>query len=107
MLWLVGLATAAMTAFYMWRLMNMTFYGQSRVKPEVAAHVHESPAVMTGPLIALAAGSVLAGWLGVPKLWSMFGEGFRAFPRWLEPVFASAAVEAARRASIPPPPNGR
>ena len=43
--------TAAMTAFYMWRLMNMTFYGQSRVKPEIAAHVHESPAAMTVPLM--------------------------------------------------------
>ncbi len=87
-LWMVGLVTAAMTAFYMWRLMSMTFYGQSRVKPEVAAHVHESPPVMTLPLIALAAGSVLAGWLGVPKLWTMFGDSFRAFPRWLEPMFA-------------------
>ena len=45
MLYAVGLATAAMTAFYMWRLMNLTFYGKSRVKPEVAAHVHESPRV--------------------------------------------------------------
>ena len=98
-LWLVGIVTAAMTAFYMWRLMNMTFYGQSRVKPEVAAHVHESPAVMTWPLIALAAGSVLAGWLGVPKLWSIFGEGFRAFPRWLEPVFALAGSESEHPAS--------
>ena len=39
-----------MTAFYMWRLMNMTFYGKSRVTPEVAAHIHESPASMTVPL---------------------------------------------------------
>ena len=98
-LWLVGLVTAAMTAFYMWRLMNMTFYGQSRVKPEVAAHVHESPAVMTWPLIALAVGSVLAGWLGVPKLWSIFGEGFRAFPRWLEPMFALGRSESEHPAS--------
>src|SRR5947208_5475985 len=43
-LYAVGLTTAAMTAFYMWRMMNMTFYGQSRVKPEVAGHIHESPA---------------------------------------------------------------
>jgi NADH-quinone oxidoreductase subunit L len=98
-LWAVGLVTAAMTAFYMWRLMNMTFYGASRVKPEVAAHVHESPRVMTWPLIALAAGSVLAGWLGVPKLWSIFGEGFRAFPRWLEPVFALGGAESEHPAS--------
>jgi NADH-quinone oxidoreductase subunit L len=98
-LWAVGLATAAMTAFYMWRLMNMTFYGASRVKAEVAAHVHESPKVMTWPLIALAAGSVLAGWLGVPKLWSIFGEGFRAFPLWLEPVFALGGAESEHPAS--------
>jgi NADH-quinone oxidoreductase subunit L len=43
-LYAVGLTTAGMTAFYMWRLMNMTFYGKSRVKPELAAHIHESPA---------------------------------------------------------------
>src|SRR6059058_920967 len=64
----VGLATAALTAFYMWRLMNMTFYGRPRMAPEVEAHVHESPKAMTVPLMVLAAGSILAGWLGVPKL---------------------------------------
>jgi NADH-quinone oxidoreductase subunit L len=90
----VGLATAGLTAFYMWRLMNMTFYGKSRVAPEVAAHIHESPATMTVPLTVLAAGSFLAGWLGTPKLWGMSG-WFRGFEQWLEPAFASAAVEAA------------
>ena len=70
-LWVVGLATAGLTAFYMWRLMNMTFYGKSRVTPEVAAHIHESPASMTVPLTVLAVGSVFAGWLGVPKLWTV------------------------------------
>ena len=93
-LWAVGLTTAAMTAFYMWRMMYMTFYGASRVAPEV--HPHESPVSMTGPLTVLAIGSVLAGWLGVPKLWTAFGENFRGFERWLEPAFASAAVEAAK-----------
>src|SRR3954451_13443628 len=94
LLYAVGLATAAMTAFYMWRLMNLTFYGKSRVKPEVEAHIHESPASMTVPLGLLAAGSVLAGWLGTPKLWNL-GEHFRAFEVWLEPSFASAVAEAA------------
>src|SRR6185369_11271402 len=70
MLYAVGLTTAGMTAFYMWRLMNMTFYGKSRVSPEAAAHLHESPASMTIPLQALALGSILAGWLSVPKLWT-------------------------------------
>jgi NADH-quinone oxidoreductase subunit L len=95
LLYAVGLGTAAMTAFYMWRLMNLTFYGKSRVKPEVEAHIHESPLSMTVPLMLLAVGSVLAGWLGTPKIWNL-GENFRRFEVWLEPSFASAAVEAAK-----------
>jgi NADH-quinone oxidoreductase subunit L len=98
LLWFVGLATAGLTAFYMWRLMNMTFYGKSHVAPEVEKHVHESPATMTVPLTLLAIGCVLAGWLGTPKLWNL-PEGFRAFERWLQPAVASAAVEAAQEAT--------
>src|SRR5580700_5817802 len=94
MLWVVGLATAGLTAFYMWRLMNMTFYGKSRVAPEVAAHIHESPPAMTVPLMLLAVGGVFAGWLGVPGAWGL-SERFHGFERWLEPAFASAATEAA------------
>ena len=89
-LWVVGFVTAGFTAFYMWRLMNLTFYGQSRVAPET--HVHESPRVMTIPLTVLALGSILAGWLGTPKLWHLSGT-FRAFETWLEPAFPK--VEAA------------
>jgi len=92
-LYVVGLATAAMTAFYMWRLMNMTFYGKSHVAPEVAAHIHESPASMTVPLSLLAVGSVLAGWLGTPKLWNL-PEAFRAFEAWLAPAFESPLIKA-------------
>ena len=54
----------------MWRLMNMTFYGKSRVAPEVAAHIHESPRVDDRSADVLAVGSILAGWLGMPKLWT-------------------------------------
>jgi NADH-quinone oxidoreductase subunit L len=97
-LWAVGITTAAMTAFYMWRMMYMTFYGKSRVAPEVAAHIHESPVSMTGVLSVLALGSVLAGWLGVPKLWTMFGEGFRTFENWLAPVFSAGAGESVKEA---------
>ncbi|HJZ97476.1 MAG TPA: NADH-quinone oxidoreductase subunit L, partial [Candidatus Solibacter sp.] len=92
LLYIVGLTTAAMTAFYMWRLMYMTFYGESRVKPDVAAHVHESPLVMTLPLMVLAAGSVLVGWLGTPKVWGLPGF-FHTFETWLAPVFGEAAIE--------------
>jgi NADH-quinone oxidoreductase subunit L len=93
-LYTVGLTTAAMTAFYMWRLMFMTFYGKSRVKPEVESHIHESPASMTVPLTVLAIGSVFAGWLGTPKLWGL-PEFFRGFETWLAPVFGEPAVEGA------------
>ena len=91
-LYAVGLTTAGMTAFYMWRLMNMTFYGKSRVAPDVAAKIHESPASMTIPLQVLALGSMLAGWLSVPKIWT---DKLQLFEHWLEPVFASEAGHAA------------
>jgi NADH-quinone oxidoreductase subunit L len=90
-LYAVGLTTAAMTAFYMWRLMYLTFYARSRVKPEVAARIHESPRPMTVPLVALAVGSVFAGWLGTPKSW-MLPEFFRGFETWLAPVLPEVAV---------------
>jgi NADH-quinone oxidoreductase subunit L len=93
-LWFVGLATAGMTAFYMWRLMNMTFYGKSRVAPETAAKIHESPWSMTGVLSVLALGSIVVGWLGTPKLWGL-PDFFLTFEHWLEPVFATAAAHGA------------
>jgi NADH-quinone oxidoreductase subunit L len=59
----MGIAAAFMTAFYSWRLLFMTFHGTSRASEEVLRHVHESPKVMTVPLIILAAGAVGAGFL--------------------------------------------
>jgi len=61
--WL-GVGAAFMTAFYSWRLLLMTFHGESRADERVLAHVHESPKVMIVPLIVLAAGSLFAGYLG-------------------------------------------
>ncbi|MCP5114526.1 MAG: NADH-quinone oxidoreductase subunit L, partial [bacterium] len=97
-LWAVGAVTAFMTAFYMWRLMYMTFYSSPRMDEETAKHVHESPRVMTVPLMILAVGSVLGGWIGVPHLWSWFGDGFRLFEHWLAPVFATADARLAEAA---------
>jgi len=82
----IGLVTAAMTAFYMWRLMYLTFYGEGRMDEHTRAHLHESPKTMTVPLIVLAAGSILAGWLGTPKVFGM-PEFFHGFEGWLAPVF--------------------
>jgi NADH-quinone oxidoreductase subunit L len=61
LLWCIGVITAFMTAFYMFRLIYLTFYGESRVDPEVLHHVHESPPVMTVPLIILAVLSIIGG----------------------------------------------
>jgi len=71
----IGLLTAGMTAFYMSRLMFMTFFGKSRVSHEAEHHLHESPMVMVGPLAALAVLSAVGG------LW------FKQLEQWLEPVF--------------------
>lgn len=64
-LWLLGLVTAGMTAFYMFRLFLSVFLGKSRVEEKVKLHIHESPKSMTIPLIALAILSVIGGYVGI------------------------------------------
>src|SRR5881296_4263364 len=83
LLWLIGAAVAGMTAFYMFRLIFMTFYGQSRVDHHIESHIHESPRSMTVPLIVLAIGAVVAGYVGFP---AWLG-GTNAFEKFLDPVF--------------------
>jgi NADH-quinone oxidoreductase subunit L len=86
-LWFIGYGTALMTAFYMFRLIYLTFYGNPRMSHEVEHHIHESPKSMTGPLVVLAICSIFAGWLGVPH--SLLGTN--RFERFLRPVFAREA----------------
>ena len=83
-LWGIGYVTALMTAFYMFRLVYLTFYSKPRMSHEVEHHIHESPASMTGPLIVLAVMSLFAGFLGWPH--SLGGSD--RFARFLDPVFA-------------------
>jgi len=90
-LWAMGLFAAILTAFYMFRLIFMTFYGRSRMKPEVEHHVHESPNVMTIPLIILAVLAFIGGYIGLPHALG----GGAWFEKFLEPVFASAHEGAA------------
>jgi NADH-quinone oxidoreductase subunit L len=66
LLWAVGLATAALTACYMFRLVYLTFFGEFRGTAEQERHLHESPKVMTVPLWVLAVGAVVSGWIGIP-----------------------------------------
>jgi len=65
-LYLFAAIGAFLTSFYMFRLTYLTFYGQSRVAPEVDHHIHESPPVMTVPLMVLAGLAILGGFMGVP-----------------------------------------
>lgn len=83
-LFALGLVTAGLTAFYMVRLVSLTFAGTFRGTPEQAAHVHEAPATMTLPLVVLAFLSAIAGFLGLPDV---FGEGANRIAAFLAPVF--------------------
>jgi NADH-quinone oxidoreductase subunit L len=83
----IGYATALMTAFYMFRLMYLTFSGHPRMSHEAEHHIHESPVSMTAPLVVLALCAIVAGWLGWPH--SLGGSDH--FTKFLEPVFAAEA----------------
>lgn len=93
-LWVIGFLTAGMTAFYMFRLVNMTFFGKSRVADDVEHHIHESPQTMTVPLMVLALLSIVGGWIG----WPASLGGSNRFERFLAPVmdheYASGALVA-------------
>jgi NADH-quinone oxidoreductase subunit L len=124
LLWLVGLITAGLTSFYMFRLWFKTFFGEPRFnenphddhlaavhasksstltleaepEPEPSAHahaIHESSLVMTIPLILLGILSVIGGWVGIPAALG----GHNEFARFLDPVFANAAAPAIETAS--------
>jgi NADH-quinone oxidoreductase subunit L len=66
-LWILGIITAAMTSFYMFRLIFLTFHGDSRVEADKVEHIHESPPSMTIPLVTLAILSIVGGLVGLPE----------------------------------------
>jgi len=86
--WVLGLLAAVMTAFYMFRLLLRVFHGRERLDPEAKAHLHESPPVMTVPLIVLALLSVSAGYLALP---AVFGKDLDRFGRFLGSVIPAGA----------------
>jgi len=115
LLWAVGLITAGMTSFYMFRLWFKTFFGDERFEETSSLHdhgaavhasststltleadhedshthgVHESPWVMLLPLVVLAALSFIGGWVGVPTAM----HGHNEFEHFLDPVFAATST---------------
>ena len=96
-LWIVGFVTAGMTAFYMFRLVFLTFFGYSRADDHAQKHVHESPQSMTIPLMILAVLSIVGGWIGWPAALG----GSNQFEKFLEPVLstAGAGTESAKAVS--------
>jgi len=84
LIFLIGVIVAAMTGFYMFRLVGKTFYGESHVDPAVEPKVHESPPSMTGTLLLLAIPTIFLGLIiGLPL-------GDSVIFNWLEPIFAPA-----------------
>ena len=82
-IWALGICGAILTAFYMFRLIFVTFHGQERIEPEAKKHLHESPPSMTIPLMILAFFSIVAGYVGLPVV---FGKNLDRFGHFLEPV---------------------
>ncbi len=91
-LWGVGVLTAGLTAFYMFRLYFLTFTGHNRASPQVRSHIREQPKWILVPLVLLAFLSVCAGWLSLPDI---YGEWFgvpesNSLHYFLQPVAPSA-----------------
>jgi NADH-quinone oxidoreductase subunit L len=86
--WLLGLAASAMTTYYMFRLLFLTFYGEFRGTEKQKHHLHESPSNMTVPLMVLAVLSTIGGFIGVPEAL----HGTHLLKGFLDPVMADSAM---------------
>jgi NADH-quinone oxidoreductase subunit L len=84
----MGALAALLTAFYMARLMTMTFLGENRTGEQERTHIHDAPWVMTGPLVVLGVLSAIGGLLNLPP----FIGGGAALEHWIEPVTEPAAA---------------
>jgi NADH-quinone oxidoreductase subunit L len=86
--WVLGLGAALMTAVYMTRMMLYTFHGPNRTGDAERPHLAEAPWIMTGPLVALAALTLVGGWLNLPEFAPLGAVG--GLDKWLEPVVGEA-----------------
>ncbi|MGC9109782.1 MAG: NADH-quinone oxidoreductase subunit L [Caldimicrobium sp.] len=91
-IWLIGLVVASMTAFYTFRIFFKAFFGEFRGKEVLHGHhPHESPKVMTVPLIIISIGAIFSGWLGIPEA---LGGGAH-FQKFLESVLGHPEIHMA------------
>jgi NADH-quinone oxidoreductase subunit L len=97
-LYVIGVIGAMLTAFYMFRMLYLTFFGKFRGTSEQEHHIHESPASMTLPLIVLAVLAAFGGFLGIPEILG----GHNWLAQYLAPVFATSASLAATPAASSP-----
>jgi NADH-quinone oxidoreductase subunit L len=86
LVWGLALLTSLLTVFYMFRLLFLTFYGNTRASEHTVAHIHESPKTITIPLILLAVLSAAGGFMGVPE--ALFGSN--QVSHFLQPVFENS-----------------
>ena len=95
-LYAIGLVTAAITSFYMFRLYFLTFRGETRAPVSVQETIHESPGTVLNPLFVLAALSLFGGILGIPQVYGdLFGvEHSHSLHNWLSPIFPAAGDHA-------------
>ncbi len=82
--WVIGFVTAGLTAFYMFRLVYLTFHGRERMDDKTRSHLHESPLSMTIPLGVLGVLAVIGGWVGLPHVFGFVNR----FELWMEPVMS-------------------
>jgi NADH-quinone oxidoreductase subunit L len=99
-LWVLALAAAVLTAIYTARWMAMVFYGDARLAKGAWTHVHEAPRVMTWPLLALAAGALVSGWISIPDAWPLL-PGVSWFHEFLAPSLHEAEAIWLRYAGEP------
>lgn len=93
--WLLGTIAAGLTAFYMFRLTFVAFFGKPRMSEESKHHLHESPKVMTYPMMVLAVAAVVGGFVGVPAILG----GSNRFEKFLEPIIGGGGHEAVAEAA--------
>jgi len=91
-----GILAALMTSFYSWRLIFLTFFGAPRADERTMAHVHESPAVMTGPLLFLTVGAIFAGWFASD--WFGVGDYEEMLSFWNGAIFMAEGHNALENA---------